>query len=88
MRLLYRFYDLTPSEKSSTLGKILIDDLDISYMKTSELRKHIAIVPQDSVLFNDTAAYNIAYGALGLIDYDDKPNNASIAKVSPGLDET
>ena len=38
-------------------------------MRNRDLRSHIAIVPQDCVLFNDTAAYNIAYGGVGIIDY-------------------
>lgn len=57
MRLLYRFYDLTD-------GQILIDGQDIKNMKLEELRGHIAIVPQDCVLFNDTVLYNIAYGGI------------------------
>ena len=68
MRLLYRFYDITPSPEGS-LGSILIDGRDISQMRNRDLRSHIAIVPQDCVLFNDTAAYNIAYGGVGIIDY-------------------
>jgi len=57
MRLLYRFYDITD-------GQILIDGQDIKQMRTEELRSNIAIVPQDCVLFNDTVAYNIAYGGI------------------------
>ena len=57
MRLLYRFYDIQE-------GQILIDGQDISQMALSDLRSHIAIVPQDCVLFNDTVMYNIAYGAI------------------------
>jgi len=57
MRLLYRFYDLTD-------GQILVDGQDIKKMKIEELRSNIAIVPQDCVLFNDTVAYNIAYGGI------------------------
>jgi len=56
MRLLYRFYDITD-------GQILIDGQDITQLKTEDLR-NIAIVPQDCVLFNDTIAYNIAYGGI------------------------
>lgn len=59
MRLLYRFYDIKQDS-----GQILIDGQDISQMKLRDLRNHIAIVPQDCVLFNDTILYNIAYGAL------------------------
>jgi ATP-binding cassette subfamily B protein len=57
MRLLYRFYDIAE-------GQILIDGQDISQMRLTELRKHIAIVPQDCVLFNDTIMYNIGYGGI------------------------
>jgi len=57
MRLLYRFYDITD-------GQILIDGQDITQLKTEDLRRNIAIVPQDCVLFNDTIAYNIAYGGI------------------------
>jgi len=57
MRLLYRFYDIQS-------GSILIDGQDISKMKISDLRKNIAIVPQDCILFNDTVLYNIAYGGI------------------------
>ena len=55
MRLLYRFYD--PIE-----GKILINGQDIREVSLESLRKHIGIVPQDTVLFNDTILYNIHYG--------------------------
>lgn len=54
-RLLYRFYDVTS-------GAILIDGQDIREVSQSSLRSSIGIVPQDTVLFNDTIAYNIAYG--------------------------
>ena len=54
-RLLFRFYD--PWE-----GRILIDGQDIRDVTQLSLRSAIGIVPQDSVLFNDTLAYNIAYG--------------------------
>ena len=57
MRLLYRFYD-------TDQGQILIDGQDIRRMKIDDLRSNIAIVPQDCVLFNDTALYNIAYGGI------------------------
>ena len=63
MRLLYRFYELQE-------GQILIDGIDIKKMKINDLRSSIAIVPQDCVLFNDTALYNIAYG--GVKDKDFK----------------
>lgn len=54
-RLLFRFYDVTG-------GQILIDGVDIRDYTQSSLRRHIGIVPQDTVLFNDTIFYNIAYG--------------------------
>ena len=54
-RLLFRFYD--PWE-----GRILIAGQDIAQVTQESLRAAIGIVPQDSVLFNDTIGYNIAYG--------------------------
>lgn len=66
MRLLYRFYDVKK-------GQILIDGVDISKAKISALRSNIAIVPQDCVMFNDTAAYNIAYGGVSLPVDDESP---------------
>ena len=57
-RLLFRFYD--PQD-----GRILIDGQDIREVTQASLRAAIGIVPQDSVLFNDTIGYNIAYGRDG-----------------------
>jgi ATP-binding cassette, subfamily B, heavy metal transporter len=54
-RLLYRFYDLYG-------GRILIDGQDIAHVTQSSLREAIGMVPQDTVLFNDTIRYNIRYG--------------------------
>ena len=54
-RLLFRFYDVQS-------GKILIDGQNIQDVTQASLRKAIGIVPQDTVLFNDTIGYNIAYG--------------------------
>ena len=54
-RLLYRFYDVTD-------GRILLDGQDIRKVKQSTVRAAIGIVPQDTVLFNDTIYYNILYG--------------------------
>ena len=54
-RLLFRFYD-------PWSGRILIDGQDIAGVTQASLRAAIGIVPQDSVLFNDTIGYNIAYG--------------------------
>jgi len=57
-RLLYRFYDVTG-------GAIRIDGQDLRQVTQHSLRKAIGIVPQDTVLFNDTVGYNIAYGRPG-----------------------
>jgi ATP-binding cassette subfamily B protein len=57
-RLLYRFYD-------PTSGRILIDGQDIAEVTQKSLRAAIGIVPQDTVLFNDTIGYNIGYGRDG-----------------------
>ena len=57
-RLLYRFYDVTG-------GSITIDGQDIRSVTQSSLRQQIGIVPQDTVLFNDTIGYNIGYGREG-----------------------
>lgn len=54
-RLLFRFYDIDE-------GAILIDGQDIRSVTQASLRRAIGIVPQDTVLFNDTVYYNIAYG--------------------------
>ncbi len=57
-RLLFRFYDVDR-------GRITIDGQDIRAVTQSSLRAAIGIVPQDTVLFNDTIEYNIAYGRPG-----------------------
>jgi ATP-binding cassette subfamily B protein len=57
-RLLYRFYDITS-------GAISIDGQELRSVTQSSLRASIGIVPQDTVLFNDTVEYNIAYGRPG-----------------------
>ncbi|HYV70298.1 MAG TPA: ABC transporter ATP-binding protein/permease [Pseudolabrys sp.] len=54
-RLLFRFYDLSG-------GRILIDGQDIALVTQKSLRQLIGMVPQDTVLFNDTIRYNIRYG--------------------------
>ncbi|MBL8336391.1 MAG: ABC transporter ATP-binding protein/permease [Rhodoferax sp.] len=57
-RLLYRFYDVQQ-------GRITIDGQDIRDLTQASVRRAIGIVPQDTVLFNDTIEYNIAYGSPG-----------------------
>jgi len=57
-RLMFRFYDVSS-------GRITIDGQDIRDVSQTSLRRSIGIVPQDTVLFNDTIAYNIAYGRPG-----------------------
>lgn len=57
-RLLFRFYDVNG-------GRVAIDGTDIRDVTQSSLRASIGIVPQDTVLFNDTIYYNIAYGDPG-----------------------
>jgi ATP-binding cassette, subfamily B, heavy metal transporter len=57
-RLLYRFYDVTG-------GRITIDGQDLREVTQGSLRAAIGIVPQDTVLFNDTIGYNIGYGREG-----------------------
>ena len=54
-RLLYRFYDIQQ-------GAITLNGLDLRQLTQASLRQAIGIVPQDTVLFNDTVAYNIGYG--------------------------
>ena len=60
-RLLYRFYDVTG-------GDIRIAGQDIRQVTQASVRAAIGIVPQDTVLFNDTVAYNIRYGRPGASD--------------------
>jgi len=57
-RLLFRFYDVTG-------GRVMIDGQDIRDITQDSLRAAIGVVPQDTVLFNDTIRYNIAYGKPG-----------------------
>jgi ATP-binding cassette subfamily B protein len=64
-RILYRFYDI----KS---GSVTIDGQDIRDVTQSSLRHVIGIVPQDTVLFNDTVKYNIAYGRIGATEAEVK----------------
>lgn len=84
-RLLFRFYD--PQG-----GRILIDGQDIAAVTQHSLRGAIGIVPQDSVLFNDSIGYNIGYGREGAtqIEIEDAARGAAldgfIAKLPDGYD--
>jgi ABC-type transport system involved in Fe-S cluster assembly fused permease/ATPase subunit len=62
-RLLFRFYDVTS-------GRILIDGQDIRDVTQDSVRAAIGVVPQDTVLFNDTIGYNIGYGRPGASQTD------------------
>ncbi|HEY1104161.1 MAG TPA: ABC transporter ATP-binding protein/permease, partial [Burkholderiaceae bacterium] len=65
-RLLYRFYDVGfPGAPAGAGGRITIAGQDIRQVTQSSVRQAIGIVPQDTVLFNDTVEYNIAYGRPG-----------------------
>lgn len=63
VRLLFRFYDING-------GTILIDGQNIKTVQQDSLRKAIGVVPQDTVLFNNTIKYNIQYGRLSAADVD------------------
>jgi ATP-binding cassette subfamily B protein len=77
-RILFRFYD-------PWSGCILIDGQDIKEVTQESLRRHIGIVPQDSVLFNDTIGYNIAYGRDGAT-HDDIVRGARGAAILPFIE--
>ncbi len=72
-RLLFRFYDVTH-------GAITIDGQDIRDVTQESLRATIGVVPQDTVLFNDTIRYNIAYGRPGA-SQDEIEHAARLAQV-------
>jgi ATP-binding cassette, subfamily B, heavy metal transporter len=72
-RLLFRFYDVTQ-------GCIRIDGQDIRDVRQESLRAAIGVVPQDTVLFNDTIRYNIAYGRPGA-GQDEVEHAARVAQV-------
>jgi ATP-binding cassette subfamily B protein len=77
-RLLFRFYD-------PWSGRVLIDGQDIAQVTQASLRAAIGIVPQDSVLFNDTIGYNIAYGRDGAT-HDDIVRGARGAAILPFIE--
>nr|WP_295889047.1 ABC transporter ATP-binding protein/permease [uncultured Devosia sp.] len=77
-RLLYRFYDVTG-------GAITIDGQDLRDVTQESLRSAIGMVPQDTVLFNDTIGYNIQYGRPGA-SAEDVRAAAAMAQVGPFID--
>lgn len=72
-RLLFRFYDVSD-------GAIKVDGIDVRDLEQASLRRHIGIVPQDTVLFNDSILYNIAYGNPGA-DRDEIIEAARAARI-------
>ncbi|MEK1887393.1 MAG: ABC transporter ATP-binding protein/permease [Phyllobacterium sp.] len=74
-RLLFRFYDIQG-------GSISIDGQDIRDVTQESLRSAIGMVPQDTVLFNDTIAYNIRYGRMDASDQEMR-NAAELAQIGP-----
>lgn len=74
-RILFRFYDITS-------GAVTIDGQDIRDVTQDSLRAAIGIVPQDTVLFNDTIRYNIRYGKIGASDAEIE-NAARMAQIEP-----
>jgi ATP-binding cassette subfamily B protein len=78
-RILYRFYDIAS-------GSVTIDGQDIRDVTQTSLRATIGIVPQDTVLFNDTIRYNIAYGRIGARE-EDIENAARMARIDPFIRE-
>jgi ATP-binding cassette, subfamily B, heavy metal transporter len=74
-RILYRFYDIKA-------GKVTIDGQDIRDVTQDSVRAVIGIVPQDTVLFNDTIRYNIRYGRIGASDQEIE-QAARLAQIEP-----
>ncbi|RUV77105.1 MAG: ABC transporter ATP-binding protein/permease [Mesorhizobium sp.] len=77
-RLLFRFYDIQG-------GKILIDGQEIRDVTQESLRAAIGMVPQDTVLFNDTIAYNIRYGRVDASE-EDVRKAAELAQIGPFIE--
>ncbi|HEY3638030.1 MAG TPA: ATP-binding cassette domain-containing protein, partial [Rhizomicrobium sp.] len=78
-RILYRFYDISS-------GSVTIDGQDLRDVTQASLRAVIGIVPQDTVLFNDTIRYNIAYGRIGANEAQIK-DAARMAQIDPFIRE-
>ncbi|HWJ73703.1 MAG TPA: ABC transporter ATP-binding protein/permease [Kaistia sp.] len=77
-RLLFRFYE-------PTSGRILIDGQNIAEVQQASLRKVIGMVPQDTVLFNDTLAYNIRYGRPAASE-EEVREAAAMAQIGPFIE--
>ncbi|HEV7256105.1 MAG TPA: ABC transporter ATP-binding protein/permease [Mesorhizobium sp.] len=77
-RLLFRFYDIQK-------GAILIDGQDVRDVTQESLRKAIGMVPQDTVLFNDTIAYNVRYGRIGASE-EEVRRAAEMAQIADFID--
>ncbi|ESY12279.1 ABC transporter ATP-binding protein/permease [Mesorhizobium sp. M0615] len=77
-RLLFRFYDVQG-------GQVLIDGQDVRDVTQASLRGAIGMVPQDTVLFNDTIAYNIRYGRIGASE-EDMQKAAELAQIGPFIE--
>jgi ATP-binding cassette, subfamily B, heavy metal transporter len=77
-RLLYRFYDVSE-------GRITIDGQDLRDVTQESLRAAIGMVPQDTVLFNDTIAYNVRYGRPDASD-EEVRKAADLAQIGPFIE--
>ncbi|MEM9880177.1 MAG: ABC transporter ATP-binding protein/permease [Pseudomonadota bacterium] len=79
-RILFRFYDIAS-------GSVTIDGQDVRSVTQASLRSQIGIVPQDTVLFNDSIAYNISYGRVGAsqADIENAARQAQIHDFIAGL---
>src|SRR3984893_7731893 len=78
-RLIFRFYE--PSA-----GRITIDGQDIAFATQTSLRAKIGMVPQDTVLFNDSIAYNIRYGRFDATDAEER-DAARLARISHFIEQ-
>ncbi|WMT91085.1 ABC transporter ATP-binding protein/permease [Pelagibacterium sp. H642] len=77
-RLIYRFYDVTA-------GRVTVDGQDVREVTQQSLRAAIGMVPQDTVLFNDTIAYNIRYGRPDATD-EEVQAAANMAQIGPFIE--
>jgi ABC-type multidrug transport system fused ATPase/permease subunit len=79
-RLLCRFY--VPQ-----MGTISVDGQDITTITSQSLRQKIGVVPQDTVLFNDTIHYNILYGSISLLENDNVSESVPLPIVEKAAKE-